>query len=225
MKKILAFILCAMLICAVPIVASAEDGSVDATVENGTVTENLPTEKETASESEISPSTEVAEKSMTDTIVEYVQSHFEEISVIGTLLLTIFYEVRKHGKLNGSIGTLNNNAVAVAQNSSAAIDTALAKVQGIADLVDGYKTEFAALLEEVRNSEEEKKALKDALAKVESYLNTAKMANIEFANELAELLCLSNIPNSKKDELYAKHLDGVHKLEAAEEVKSNDEKE
>ena len=47
-------------------------------------------------------------------------------------------------------------------------------------------------------------------------------ANIEFANELAELLCLANIPNAKKDELYAKHVEGVHKLEAAEEVKSDD---
>jgi hypothetical protein len=212
-----------MLICAVPFVASAEEGSVDAVEENGTVTENLPTVEENVTESEISPDTEVVEPSMTDTIVEYVKTHLEELSVIGTLLLTIFYEVRKHSKLNGSIGTLNNNAVAVAKNSETAIEAALAKAEAIAGIVEGYKDQFASLLDEIRNSEEEKKAIKDALVKVEGYLNTAKIANMEFANELAELLCLANIPNSKKDELYAHHMDGVRKLEAAEEVMSNDE--
>jgi hypothetical protein len=228
MKKILAFIiLCACLIGAMTIAASAEETPADA-VENGSVTE-IPTEDENVTEGEILPpettpeaeQTE-ADKPLTEVIVEWVKTNLEEISVVVTLLLTIFYEVRKHGKLNGSIGTLNNNAVAIAKDSSTAIGTALTKVEDIAKVVEGYKNDIAALLDEIRNSEEEKKALKVALDKVESYVNTAKLANIEFANELAELLCLANIPNSKKDELYARHMDGVHKLEEAEGVTNND---
>jgi hypothetical protein len=229
MKKILAFIiLCACLIGAVSVIASAEDTPADA-VENGSVTEQLPTEEENVTEDgdvppESAPEIEKTEanKPLTEIIVEWVKTNLEEISVVVTLLGTIFYEVRKHGKLNGSIGTLNNNAVAIAKDSSTAISSALTKVEDIAKVVEGYKNDISALLDEIRNSEEEKKALKIALDKVETYISTAKMANIEFANELAELLCLANIPNSKKDELYARHMDGVHKLEEAEGVTNND---
>lgn len=219
MKKILViFMLCAMLICAMSIVASAEVDSIDTVETNDTVTENLPSENESVTEGEIS----APEKTVTEYITGYVKSNFEEISVIGTLAMTIFYEICKHRKLNGSIGTLNNNAIAVATNSADAINKALTKVEGIAEVFQSYKDKIDSLVDEIRNSEEEKKALKEALAKAESYINTAKLANIEFANELAELLCLANIPNSKKDELYKRHMEGVHKLEVAEEVKSDD---
>ena len=230
MKKILAFIiLCACLIGAMTIAASAEDTPADVVEENGSVTEHLPTEEENVTEDgdvppESAPQMEhiEADKPITEVIVEWVKSNLEEISVVVTLLGTIFYEVRKHGKLNGSIGTLNNNAVAIAKDSASAITTALTKVDDIAKVVEGYKNDISALLDEIRNSEEEKKALKVALDKVEGYVNTAKLANIEFANELAELLCLANIPNSKKDELYARHMDSVHKLEGVEGVINND---
>lgn len=210
MKKILVVLL-AMLLFALPIAVYAEDGEpvIDEPDISETTEDEIPTE----------------EISITEEIVDYIKSHVEEFSVIFTLLLTIFYEVRKHGKLNGSIGTLNNNAITVAEKSSAAIDNALGKVEGIAEIVKNYKDEMASLLNEVRNSEEEKKALKIALEKVETYLNTAKLANIEFANELAELLCLANIPNSKKDELYAKHMKGVNELAAVEGVIGNDGEE
>jgi hypothetical protein len=207
-----------MLILAMPIFVSAETDSADAVEQSEAVTENLPSENENATESEISAS----EETVTDKIVKYVKSHIEEISVMFTLILSMFYEVRKHGKLNGSIGTLNNNAIAVATNSADAINKALAKVEGISDIVQKYKDEICSLIDEIRESEEEKKALKDALFKVKTYLNTAKLANVEFANELAELLCLANIPNSKKDVLYKRHVEFVHKLEEAEEVKYDD---
>ena len=170
MKKILVFILCAMLMMALPIVASAEEVEVP--------TEEVVAEGETTE----------AEKTIAETIVEYVKSHFEEISVIGTLLLTIFYEIRKHGKLNGSIGTLNNNAITVAEKSADAINSAMDKVEAISKQVDEYHKAFDSLIEEIRISETEKTALKDALVKVESYLNTSKLANLEFADELANLL-------------------------------------
>lgn len=209
MKKILVFILCAMLMMALPIVASAEEAEVP--------TEEVVAEGETTE----------AEKTIAETIVEYVKSHFEEISVIGTLLLTIFYEIRKHGKLNGSIGTLNNNAITVAEKSADAINSAMDKVEAISKQVDEYHKAFDSLIEEIRISETEKTALKDALVKVESYLNTSKLANLEFADELANLLCLANIPNSKKEELFSSHRAAVAAIAEAEtaEVKVDDGQE
>lgn len=210
MKKIIAFILCAMLICALPIVASAE--------------EEIPTENEIVTEGAV-PGEEVApEKTMTEVIADWVQENIEEISVIGTLLATIFYEIRKHGKLNGSIGTLNNNAVTIAEKSADAINAALSKVDAISEKVDGYKKAFDTLLEEIRVGDEEKKALTDALIKVEEYLKSAKLANVEFADELANLLCLSNIPNSKKEEFFSRHRAALDAITASEhtEVIEND---
>ena len=218
MKKLFVIMLCAVLLLAMPICAAAETEPVIVGEQGGAMTENLTTENENATESEISASDET----VTENLVNYVKDHFEEISVVLVLIFSSFYEARVRGKMTGSIGTLNNNAIAVANNSATAIDAALAKVEGIANVVQNYKNDIASLLDEIRSSDEEKKALKDALVKVESYLNTAKLANVEFANELAELLCLANLPNSKKDELYKRHVDNVHKLEAAEEVKNDD---
>lgn len=196
MKRFLVFMLCALLLCVTPVVACA---------------------------AEEAPETEA---SMTETIVGYVQDHFEEISVIGTLLLTIFYEVRKHGKLNGSIGTLNNNAITVAENSAATIKTALGEVKGIADVVNKYKDEIEGLLGEIRKSAEEKKALEETLTHVENFLKTSKLATIELANEVADLLVLANIPVSKKEELYSRHRAAVDAIAVAEsEVKGNDGEE
>ena len=101
------------------------------------------------------------------------------------------------------------------------VEKALARVDDIAEVVNTYGEKMAALMDEIRGSEEEKKALLNALTKVESYLSNAKLATIEMSNEVAELLCLSNIPNSKKEELYARHVNAVHKIEAAEGVIDN----
>ena len=68
---------------------------------------------------------------------------------------------------------------------------------------------------------------KAMLEKVNKHLETSKSANLEFSNELAELLVLANIPNSKKDELYSRHRAAVDAMAAAEEteVKENDGEE
>ena len=195
MKKIIIFALCVLLLFAMPVAVFAEEASV------------------------AEPEVEV---SITEEIVTYVKSHIEEISVIGTLLLTIFYEIRKHRNLNGSIGALNNNAITMAENSTEAIKKALSEAKDIADVVINYKEEFNTLLGEIRKSAEEKARLEDTLSHVETFLLTAKSATLELSNEVAELLVLANIPNSKKEELYARHMKAVHDIEQAEEAISND---
>ena len=192
MKKIFMILLCVLMIAAVPTIAFAEDA------------ESVP------------------DKTITEMVADYVTEHVEEISVIGTLIVGMFYEIRKHKKLNGSIGTLNNNAIAVAENSASAIKSALDGVEDVAKVVNEYKAEFESLLSEIRKSAEEKKHLEDTLTHVESFLKTAKLATLELSNEVAELLVLANIPNSKKEELYARHTKAVHEIEAAEGVINSD---
>jgi hypothetical protein len=41
---------------------------------------------------------------------------------------------------------------------------------------------------------------------------------MELANEVAELLVLANIPNSKKEELYSRHLAAVGAIAEAEKT-------
>ena len=253
MKKLLAFMLCAMLMCAAPTVAFAED----VTEENVTTAEEVPTTEEIVTEGEITaveavpetepvvtepitepvvtetvepdvetePTTATEElKTFCDMIVEWALANFEELSVIVSLIAGVYYSIRKHGWLNKAISTLNNNAVVVAEDSKTAIGNALAEVQGVAATVNEYKEMVVALLAEVRQNDEEKKRLEAALMQVESYLKTAKLANVELANEVAELLVLANIPNAKKEELYARHLAAVGAITDAEntEVKTDD---
>jgi septal ring factor EnvC (AmiA/AmiB activator) len=155
-------------------------------------------------------------------IVEYIKTYFEEISVIVSLICMAFYQARKHKLLNRSVGTLNNNAITVAENSDRTMQAALANVQTMSAVVEAYKNEMADMLAEIRQNTDEKKKLEDALAEVHEHLKQSKLANIEFSNELAELLVLANIPNSKKDELYARHRAAVDAISTAENITASE---
>ncbi len=212
---------------------TTEDPDYSMEVESGDVTINsnlagyfaqLEAEKKAAEEAaakEESPEDEPYEKPeaqieaelTTEKIVEYVKMHLEEISVIVTMILTVFYQIRKHATLNKSIGTLNNNAVAVAESSATAIGQALTGIDGVSNIVGNYTTAMDKLMSEIRANEEDKRQLVSTLAEVNTHLQTSKAANIEFANELAELLVLANIPNAKKDELYHRHRAAVDAIE------------
>lgn len=204
MKKIFALILCIVLILgATSMVAFAEEA----------VTEDVTTEEV------------VEDKPITDVIVDYIKSNLEEIAVIVSLIAACVYKIQDRRKLNGSLGTLNNNAIAIAENSTATVSKALDEVKDIAKVVMTYKDEFADLISEARKNAEEKQSLEAMLADVNKFLKSAKLATLELSNEVAELLVLANIPNSKKEELYARHTKAVHELEVVEEAISHDGKE
>jgi hypothetical protein len=196
------------MLMAFPVLTFAEE--VEPTVE-----ENVPPVEEVVTEEEFEPT-------MTEYIVEYVKEHLEEIFVIVGGVLFAFYEGIVRKKMNGSIGTLNNNAITIATDSAKAIKDALVEVEGIANIVKNYKEEFEAILGEVRKNGEEKQSLEDTLNEVKTFLNTSKLACLEMSNEVAELLVLANIPQSKKEELYSRHTKAVHDLEAAEGVIADD---
>lgn len=255
MKKILAIIVCTILVMSASIVvASAEDDSLPSVEVTEPSVEDSPTIEETPTEDEFEASEDVTEPEVTepevttplvtapeateptpnvtepapdaepkweevketisDKIVNWILPHIEEISVIITLLLSIFYNIRKHKLLNRSIGTLNNNAVAIAQSSSTAVG-------GISATVSGYQSAMDTALAEIRQNAMEKQKLEATLAEVHTFLKTSKLANVELANEVAELLVLANIPNSKKEELYSRHRAAVDAITASERTEVN----
>jgi hypothetical protein len=343
MKKILAFILCAIMICALPVVASAEE--VVSAEGNVTEADTLPTEEETLAESEILGSeeepaeTEETEKEPTlggvvterievelavgetltheyeesveyfsssnivkgdwglgileiaavevgecvvtvternslgkiakvtdyivtikeaaetevapiepdettppediddpnslsvEKIVAYVKEHFEEIVSIITVIASAIFTIMKAGTLNKSATTMNNNAIKIAEKCAAGIKDSLLGMEGVSETVQSYKDQVVMLLAEVRKNDAERAKLEENLTEVSSYLKATRLANVELANEVAELLVLANIPNSKKDELYARHLEAVKTIAEAEneavaektEVKTDEE--
>lgn len=212
MKRIIVFVLTAILVfCSFAMLASAleENAVVDETIVETTTPVVEPVEEE---------------QTITETIASYFQEHFEEISVVVTLILTVFYNIRKNAALNKTIGLLNNNAIVASENSSSFIKDALVEVDQVKNTVCEYSEKIEALLAEVRENFKEKEHLAEMLAKAEAFIETAKLATKELADEIAELLVLANIPQSVKDELYARHIAAVNAIADAEhtEVIHND---
>jgi hypothetical protein len=204
---VLIVLLCiAVVICIAKFAASATDEIPTSEVTEAVEVENTPTEEEVAKTPIIT----------TEEIVKWIQSHLEEILVMIVSTVLAIYQRRSNSSTKKSIATCNNNALAIAENSNNTVATALTELAAMTALVAKCKDEINELLAEIRLNDEEKKQLQAALAKVETHLETAKLANIEFANELAELLVLANIPNSKKEELYARHRASVAAIDAVD---------
>ena len=212
MRKILIFILCiTLMMCAVTVFASA--------------TSEIPAEAEsvvTKIEEKNSASEDIT---ITESIVEQVKEKFPEIAILLVSLALSIFISRLKTKLTTSMGVMNNNAINIAKSSDAATKANLEKMEYMTTKFEEGIQMMSSLLEEIRKNAEEKKSLEDTLNSVESFLAVSKMATLEMSNEVADLLLLSNIPNSKKEELYARHTKAVHELEAVEEVKSDEVEE
>jgi hypothetical protein len=150
-------------------------------------------------------------KTHSEEIVAWIMENIEEISVICTMILTTILTIRKLAILIKSAITMNNNTVTVASNSEKV-------VQEASTTVGNYVDAMNELLAEVRSNADEKQKLVAKLDDATRFMNTAKLANMELANEVAELLVLANIPNSKKEELYSRHRAAVNAIAAAEET-------
>ena len=232
MKKIFAFILCVLLICATPLIAFAEEGETPTTETEVVEGENSTTTEETVTEGEIlppetipeetpevpeetptedgEPNWEEVKETISDKIVNWVLPHIEEIAVVITLFLNVIYNIRRNKALDKSVGTLNNNAITIAKNSADAMDKA-------SGAVTGYQANIVALLEAFKTTAEDKQRLEAELVEIKNYLHTATKSNLEFADELAELLGLANIPNYKKEEIGSRHIAAKRAIIDAEE--------
>ncbi len=203
MKRILGFIVAIVLMCAMPLAICAEEITPEATTETeGDIFDTITPES----------------------ILNWCYEHLEEIVVTASTLVALIYQLRRIAAQSKEIRILNNNAVAIAEKNEEALSSSALKVEQLSDEVKTYKDAIFSLIEEIRNSDEEKKAYKAILDEVHTHLKTAKLANVELADEVAELLVLANIPNSKKEELYARHLKAVHDIADADivEVKEDD---
>ena len=147
---------------------------------------------------------------------EWVLPHLEEISVVVTLIFTAFYNMRKHKLLSRSMGTMNHNTVTVAEQSARMMSQASAGLESAALAVKGYEARMEELLEAYRQSGEDRERLEADVREMREYCRTATQANVEFANELAELLSLANIPNYKKEEIGARHMAAVRSIAGIE---------
>ena len=209
MKKYLILMLCILLICAMPVLVYAE-GETTAPIETSASATEVTTE---AIPEEAAPDTLTTEE-----IVAWVKAHLEEISVVITLIVTLIYNIRRNAALGKSMTTVNNNAVNIATDSKTTIESALKQITALTAEAKMSKDEISSLLTEIRKNAQEKQTLEATLAEVTTYLKTSKLANMEFADELAELLVLANIPNSKKEELYSRHIAAVNSIAEAEKT-------
>lgn len=212
MKRIFVLLILALLIAMLPTVVFAEDNIV----------ETEPPVTDTAT-----PDTEVGEATtLTGKFLAWVWKHIEKI-ILGVFLgLLEFFSKRQQKKLADTASKINNNAVTVAENSNESMLKSLVEITGVSNVAKSLLEKGEVLLSEFRKTAEEKLALEATLAETKNYLKTAKLANVEFANELAELLVLANIPNAKKEELYSRHRAAVDAIAVAEtEVTTNDVQE
>lgn len=244
MKKIIAFMICIVLMCAMPIAVFAEE--TDVLESSPVIEETLPETEEVIPEETVpevdesvpAPDTTVPEPdntpieptpeqptiTFTDSLAAWFEDNYDWLSIVIAIFVNIIYMGRKlFSPLNKNIGILNNNSIAVAEKGSKAATEAAEALKGATEVINGYGEKMALLLDKIEKNEDEKQKLQQALDNTTNYLKTAKLANKALSDEVAKLLTLANIPVSVKDELYAQHLEAVRAIAEAEttEVKED----
>jgi hypothetical protein len=192
MKRVFALILCLILLI-VPLSVSAEEASENVSEE--VVTENH-------NWAEVKDNISVA-------VVNWLYDNYDKALVTLFLLMSMLYDRVRDKKNRKDIGTLNNNAITIASDGKQFMGNALSEMQNVSGAVIQYDERITALLAAYQQSAEDRQRLEAKLVEIENYLKINADANIEFANELAELLGLANIPNYKKEELGARHVESV----------------
>lgn len=193
MKKIFMILLCVLMMVAVPTVAFAASETEE--VPDKTITE--------------------VEMTITERVVEYVKENAEGILAVLASLGSAILVKLIGGKLSNSVSTLNNNSINIAKEASDKLETATKKL-------DEYEGKMADFLSKLNRSEEEKKILETTVAQVDTFLKSAKVAILDLADELAELLLLANIPIAKKEEALKIHQEALKKINEIEGVINND---
>jgi hypothetical protein len=149
-------------------------------------------------------------------ILNWIKPHIEEISVVITLVFYIVASSKDRKSLNKNMGVMNNNTIAIANNSNEKMAEALTLMQASSDSVVSYDKRIKMLLDSYNNTLEDNRKFREEYVEMKKYLKASTEANIEFANELAELLALANIPNYKKEEIGKRHAANVAAIREAE---------
>lgn len=200
MKKILIAVLCLMMFC-FPLSAYAVE--VEPPVEETTEVTNEVDWGE-------------VKTTVSGFIMEWIKPHIEEISVICTLIYYAISSYKDRKSVKKSMSTVNNNTIAIAQNTDEKMTEALTLMQTASGAVVAYDDRITLLLSEFASTLEDNKKFREEYTEMKKYLKSASEANIEFANELAELLALADIPNYKKEELGKRHVASIAAIREAE---------
>lgn len=200
--KILIIAILTLALClSAPLMISAEEPeSVEESVSAENADNSTP-EEEKPAESEI-----VASEGIADGIANYVRDNLEELlMMLATGAMAIYVKV-KDTKLGGTLNVLHSNAAAIAKNAVTIAENAASKIDEASKTVDSFGAKLTALMDRIERSEEEKEVLAATIREVKSVLSATKVLTMDAADTIDELLMLSNVPNSAKDDMHSKHL-------------------
>lgn len=182
------------------------DEPVDTPVD--TPTTDTPTDVPT----DVEPPVEEVKMTLTESIAKWLEENADTISLILSIIGACIVIVKKVGDILKKAGIINDNAITIATESASQMKAAQDTINNAANVVTGYNEQITSLLGAFSSLLDENKLLKDDVNTLKNYLHTSTSANIEFSNELAELLALSNIPNYKKDEIGQRHLESIQAI-------------
>lgn len=159
----------------------------------------------------------------------FILAHLTEVAWIVFAVVLVFYiaiEIIRYKGLRKSAATMNNNAILIAEKSTDAVKENTDVMKAVKDSVSQYQntvSEAAELMKlqaaelERRNAEYEK-----MLIEYRVKLEINSRAETLLADSLNELLQLSNIPQIKKDAIYARYARAKALIESEMEDNSND---
>ena len=217
MKKIFALILCFMFI-AVPILAYAENESEETITEEILPEETvIPEENPTsAPEGDTGKNWNEVKDTISGAFVKWVEPNLEEIGVVVTLIGYGIVLFKKLASVLKSLGIMNNNTITISKENANRMEQAMTAVTGYEERIKVLLDHYTSLAETLVQTAEDKKKLENELVEIKNYLKISADANLEFSNELAELLGLANIPNYVKEEIGARHVAAKNNIIEAE---------
>lgn len=217
MKKIFALILCFMFI-AVPISAYAENESEETITEEILPEETVISEENPASapEGDTGKNWNEVKDTISGAFVKWVEPNLEEIGVVVTLIGYGIVLFKKLASVLKSLGIMNNNTITISKENANRMEQAMTAVTGYEERIKVLLEHYTSLAETLVQTAEDKKKLENELVEIKNYLKISAGANLEFSNELAELLGLANIPNYVKEEIGARHVAAKNNIIEAE---------
>ena len=257
MKKILILLLCAIIFCGLSITASASEADIPESVETEETipTEEVPEEPEMTLPEKIVNFLTTNYDSTTlvtfaITLIAYLIYGIKQYKALGGKIGVLnnnavniaekstkaidatFVEAKGIAEssietVNKALGEAKEIMQAISEGNAAALTETLGKAETIAEVVVSFKEVMETFLERIGDIESDKVATREALLEAAKAMEACKKAVIEDGNIVAELLLLANIPNSKKEEIYARHLSAVNAIAETEksEVATDDGKE
>lgn len=232
MKKLIVLIMVCIITLSMVMTCYAEE--VIADVESGEIIKGVVDDSNT--ESDVLPD-DVAEdienakaETWSGAFLGFIKENFTESSLIAFALALASFCIEhfsSNKNLKKHIGILNGNAIEIAETSAKKTDDNTQQLQLMKEQMTAWQEalegKISLTLNVVTKTAEEREALEAALAKNNDLMNKAVIALMENSDEIANLLLMSNIPTSKKEEMYNNHYEAVKAIKGVvSEVNTGD---